>query len=186
MTIGLRSICAIAAFVYAAGYWALLGFIYRVVAAHDALHTPLHLRRHIMPVPALIRDSFFGQLVYYASGRRYFRHEEEKPGFVVPERYTNTRRESNSGDGSENATLSERRATSSEKPQSDKEKTKNQDVTVTERVDAGVDVTGTDRQLEEDVERGEVLKDDPNLVDWYGPDDPEHPFNVCILQTLSP
>ena len=130
-----------------------------------------------MPVLDLIRDSFVGQLVYYGSGRRYFQYEEEKPGFVVPSRFFASRRNSDSGDASENATLADKPLSATEQQQG--EKTKGGDVTVSEGVEADGEA-GTDgsvRQSGEDVERGTTVGDS-NLVDWYGPDDPEHPFNV--------
>ena len=34
-----------------------------------------------------LRDSFFGQCVYYASGRRLFAFPEDKPGYKAPDRY---------------------------------------------------------------------------------------------------
>ncbi|EKM61333.1 uncharacterized protein PHACADRAFT_111819 [Phanerochaete carnosa HHB-10118-sp] len=40
-----------------------------------------------MPVPAVVRDSFIGTVVYFASGQQYFRHPEEQPDFVLPEKY---------------------------------------------------------------------------------------------------
>ena len=33
------------------------------------------------------RDTFFGAIVYHASGKKVFQFEEEKPDFVVPERF---------------------------------------------------------------------------------------------------
>lgn len=60
-----------------------------------------------MPVPELIRDSFAGQLIYYVSGRRVFNYIEDRPDFVLPERYA--RRPPPSGTSSETATLTDRR-----------------------------------------------------------------------------
>lgn len=40
-----------------------------------------------MLVPAVVRDSFLGTLVYALSGRRVFRHPEELPNFVLPAKY---------------------------------------------------------------------------------------------------
>ena len=34
-----------------------------------------------------LRDSFMGQIIYHASGRKLLQYPEEKPGFVVPEQY---------------------------------------------------------------------------------------------------
>lgn len=35
----------------------------------------------------VVRESFVGQLIYIASGRRLFRYAEEQPDFVLPEQY---------------------------------------------------------------------------------------------------
>ncbi|KAI0339259.1 MFS general substrate transporter [Trametopsis cervina] len=35
----------------------------------------------------VVRESFFGQLVYHATGRRKFRYEEDMPDFVLPAKY---------------------------------------------------------------------------------------------------
>lgn len=34
-----------------------------------------------------LRDSFFGQCVYYASGHRLFAFAEDQPGYKIPDRY---------------------------------------------------------------------------------------------------
>ena len=36
---------------------------------------------------ALMRDTFFGQVVYMATGGKVFKHPEDRDDFVVPERY---------------------------------------------------------------------------------------------------
>ena len=35
----------------------------------------------------VFRDSFFGQIVRYATGNKYFKYPEEEPGFQIPEEY---------------------------------------------------------------------------------------------------
>ncbi|KAF7194201.1 Cycloheximide resistance protein [Pseudocercospora fuligena] len=35
----------------------------------------------------VFRDSFFGQIVRYVSGNKYFKYAEEEPGFQIPEEY---------------------------------------------------------------------------------------------------
>ena len=139
-----------------------------------------------MPVPDLIRDSFVGQLIYYTSGQRLFLYEEEKPGFMIPLRYCNRRRASDSGPASESATLAERTSTTIDKEKPNNGKVKNEDVIVAEREDAGVTVTATEarhkaRDVEKDAAEAGNQPQDPNIVDWYGPDDPECPFNVGHL-----
>ena len=175
-----------------------------------------------MSVPDLLRDSFFGRVVYYASGRRVFRYPEEKDGFVLPPRYAGvshhlpphsaqSRRSNSSARTSYSATLlEERRAvrpdtdvgtgpTLSEKPaevspnaltppnepQSEKgriiqvhqspnlprhESTAAEEVLHLHGRD-DEELGATERQFSEKAEN-------PYIVDWYGPDDPESPQNV--------
>ncbi|KAI5968164.1 uncharacterized protein KGF55_000011 [Candida pseudojiufengensis] len=40
-------------------------------------------------------DSFMGRTIYHLSGRRLFLHEEEKPGYVIPEKYLLTSKTAN-------------------------------------------------------------------------------------------
>jgi DHA1 family multidrug resistance protein-like MFS transporter len=123
-------------------------------------------------VSDLIRESFIGQFVYFASRRRVFQYAEEKPGFVVPERYT-TREKSRSRDGLSSPAAHARRseaATLVGDPNtgSDVEKAKSSKK-------QGVDAQTDGPRSEEDEEKWR------NTVDWYGPDDPEHPMNVSRL-----
>jgi MFS transporter, DHA1 family, multidrug resistance protein len=62
----------------------------------------------------VIRDSFFGQVVYYVSAGRLFRHPEDMPGFVLPEKYArliNTGRDSETSSQSNASTLTPRDST---------------------------------------------------------------------------
>ena len=36
-----------------------------------------------------IRDSFFGRIVYHVSGHKILGYKEEKPDYVIPEKYLN-------------------------------------------------------------------------------------------------
>ncbi|KAJ3538373.1 hypothetical protein NM688_g6530 [Phlebia brevispora] len=147
-----------------------------------------------MPVPDLIRESFVGQLIYNFSGKRYFQYAEERPGFVCPRRFDPARRASWTGPDSEAATLSEKKPIPEQK-QKEGEKDKNR-VSVAEREEGATDTQDPRSRSSSDPERGIAVSDekpDPNLVDWYGPDDPEHPmnwslrkrcfvtFNLCLL-----
>jgi MFS transporter, DHA1 family, multidrug resistance protein len=125
-------------------------------------------------VSDLIRESFVGQLIYLASRRRVFQYAEEKPGFVVPERYaprekTRSRAVSSSPSPgprrSEAATL-----VGDQNAGSDVEQGKTGKQGQNERSD--------EPRSEEDEEKWR------NTVDWYGPDDPEHPMNVSRLPSL--
>ena len=137
-----------------------------------------------MPVPDLVRDAFVGQLIYHASGKRCFRHREERPDFVVPAQYTTSRPASRSDGGSENATLDGGPSSppkDEQKAESSKEK--GGDVIVSEREDNERDTEDKEkRQKAGDVEVGTARVEgegaDTIIVDWYGPDDPDCPFNV--------
>ena len=50
----------------------------------------------------VVRESFIGQLIYYASGHRYFRYEEDMPDYILPEKYARLVRKS--GDPETNST----------------------------------------------------------------------------------
>ncbi|KAJ3528909.1 hypothetical protein NM688_g7930 [Phlebia brevispora] len=72
----------------------------------------------------LVRDSFIGQLIYYASGRRLLNYPEDRPDFVLPERYARASgmivgTSPPSGESSETATLNDGRRVSKivEKPE---------------------------------------------------------------------
>lgn len=39
-------------------------------------------------LPEPIRNSIFGRLVYHFSGKKLFRHRDELPDYVIPEKYT--------------------------------------------------------------------------------------------------
>ncbi|KAK4686128.1 MFS transporter, DHA1 family, multidrug resistance protein, partial [Tremellales sp. Uapishka_1] len=120
----------------------------------------------------------FGLLIYRASGGKYFSYPEERPGFEVPEKY---RRSGEKG---------EKRASSPKKKE--QQSSHNNDGT---SEDAAPGREGPRRSSSqatrvegEDVERGddepeaEDEKEDPNMVTWYGPDDPENPLNWRLLK----
>lgn len=136
-----------------------------------------------MPVPDLIRESFIGQVVYYASGKRYLQYAEERPGFVIPARYDLDRRASWAQLDSDNNTLDDKKPAAGQTV--DVNKSEKPDVTVTENAetDAAPSRDPPTRTSNGDTERGTVPDEmvDPNVVDWYGPDDPECPFNVRYL-----
>lgn len=144
-----------------------------------------------MPVPDLIRDSFFGQLVYHGSRRRLFQYLEERPDFILPARYDQTGRTSVSGPESESATIADGSTGNAEKREP-KGNSKS-DVAVSERAETGSTTSSGDqgRSSREDTEKGgsvqveEKTDIDPNLVDWYGPTDPERPYNVRLMSQLA-
>ncbi|KAK9239915.1 major facilitator superfamily domain-containing protein [Lipomyces kononenkoae] len=112
----------------------------------------------------IVRHSFFGELVHFASGGRLFQFPEQRPGFKFPVEEV---------DPLPDATVAP--------AESEKEKRLSEDADSSK---------GTTRRPE-DTEAGK----DANLVDWYGPDDPENPQNwstgrkifvmaqLCLLTT---
>ena len=48
-----------------------------------------HQRFHIQWLMSFIRDSFFGRLLYHVSGHKILGYKEEKPDYVIPEKYLN-------------------------------------------------------------------------------------------------
>lgn len=136
-----------------------------------------------MPVSDLIRESFIGQVVYYASGKRYFQYAEERPGFVVPARYDLDRRASWAQPDSDTNTLNDKKNGADQAGNGGKSEKRNVTVTENAETDAAPSRDLTTRTSNVDSERGTVADEqvDPNVVDWYGPDDPECPFNVRYL-----
>ena len=127
--------------------------------------------------------------MYYASGRRYFQYEEDRPGFVLPPRYDPARRASWVEPESDANTLGEKKSGSEQNAKAGASSGKGEkgNVTVTQTAEPEGTEAETPsaedaptRASESSTERGLAIdeKADPNIVDWYGPDDPECPFNV--------
>ncbi|GFZ49505.1 Caffeine resistance protein 5 [Saitozyma sp. JCM 24511] len=138
------------------------------------------------------RDSFIRQIIYFASGRKLLQHPEERPGFVVPDKYRPREKQARSPN---TASLSDAGADG---------------VGPVEKrrpVDAGagataaapgagaapgaagrdVETQSTSRESEASdrtvVEGNAPLsEEDGNIVTWYGPDDPENPKNWSLLK----
>ena len=132
-----------------------------------------------MSVPNAVRDSFVGTLVYHLSGRRAFRHPEEHPNFVLPERYgwpkqgLGDNSEVASQVGSDSATLADPRP--GEKAEARKQETAVATTDPPEEPTAPP-AAGADAEKGKSIENNAGT--DVLLVDWYGPDDPECPRNV--------
>ncbi|KAJ3532404.1 hypothetical protein NM688_g7428 [Phlebia brevispora] len=162
-----------------------------------------------MPVPDVIRDSLFGQIVHYASGRQLFQYPEEKPGFILPARY----RPPTSRSLSEDITPSHRSSrTAIVTAKSGDSTPRKAPVSIAESEVRGADSEDTAEPPQEstlaqeylhhptphevphDVEKAmsaildtqpaHAAHHDPNIVDWYGPDDPEAPSNVSRPMSL--
>lgn len=156
----------------------------------------------VMPAPDLFRASFVGQLIYYASGRKVLRYREEKPDFVVPERYlTPPSRRFSSTEQSDSVTIDDReRRTSTFK--TSKNEAVVHEVAAPPAVhspQAQESTVGREYLHHGDVEKAafagtaEGVPDkpeaepayDPYLVEWYGPDDIDNPYNVCCIARTS-
>jgi DHA1 family multidrug resistance protein-like MFS transporter len=119
----------------------------------------------------LFRESFVGQLIYALSRHKFFQYEEDKPGFVIPERYqpqqkTNPVRQSS------------QESSSSAQPRRSEARTLVDGAHDTEKgpkPSSGSDAAMKEKTRDEDEQKWR------NTVDWYGPDDPENPMNVSSI-----
>ena len=146
--------------------------------------------------PDLIRDSLVGQIIYRASGRKILQYPEERPGFVLPEKYGGS------------SSHSDQEAAWEDKDDKDGKK---RQYSVTEKaVEASGSHESTNNLPQEstvgreylhheehhphphDPEKGELATTEENtqvdheqdgtiIVDWYGSDDPECPLNVSVM-----
>lgn len=168
-----------------------------------------------------VRESFVGQLIYHASGRRIFRYDEDMPDFVLPEKYAklvNRTRDSEVAPDSEASTLAprgsistaldddqpeqSRRKSMSEKSQAQVQtiETPSADEDDGDARTSDVDVARTKQTMgpsttgAADPEKGNIAQveqrrveeeqENPYIVDWYGPNDPENPRNVRVWPFL--
>lgn len=145
-------------------------------------------------VPAVVRDSFIGTLVYFASGRRCFTHPEEQPDFVLPDKYSKTHQPAQQGDQLDASSQVDSNTATVAGPPS----REGRGPTQPEREEGpeGSQTAETSSQTTArpsfeygDLEKGEKSKikqkervteqpPDNEIVGWYGPDDPECPRNV--------
>lgn len=122
----------------------------------------------------LIRESVVGQLIYVISRHKFFQYEEDKPGFVVPERYQPQQKASPVRQSSQDSS-------NSTPPRRSEART---------LVDGAHDTEkGPKLNKESDMASKEKVRDEDeqkwrNTVDWYGPDDPENPVNVSLWSYL--
>ena len=145
-----------------------------------------------MPTSDLVRESFVGQLIYHLSGRRFLQYAEDRPDFELPEKYAVLSRNGNrtNGANSETATLVP------ESKQDEKSKRPESGVSVSTTTPEPIQsnrLTESNMAAQQanpptDVEKGKsnvihrkTEVDNPYLVDWYGPNDPEYPRNVRFI-----
>ena len=111
-----------------------------------------------MALHRFIRDSFWGRLAYHLSGHKIFAHKEEKPGYVVPEKYlVGFGAQSNEGKGSSSDSSSAIDANEKEADENDNP----------------VDSTESPEIKSQDI-----------IVEWDGPDDPDNPQNWPVYQKV--
>ena len=137
-----------------------------------------------MPALDIFRDSFVGQVIYFASGRRLLRYPEERPGYVLPSRYYRP-----------NLPLSDTSTACVPSPPAasvrgeDKE---SEPPPVVIPVEAAHTLPPDESVLAREYlhPHGDIEKSahigqhsDHNLVDWDGSDDPESPLNVRVCLT---
>ncbi|GJF00169.1 MFS general substrate transporter [Phanerochaete sordida] len=150
-----------------------------------------------MSVPDLLRDSFFGRIVYYASARRLFRHPEERPDFKLPPRYSVHMPGAAAAPRAESPAPSNRVSQAGTLAADDRRTSKGtilDDVTVNTAEHSEAHMPHRESTVAHEVlhlhphdaekatiaamEREEErVYDNPNIVDWYGPGDPECPEN---------
>uniref|UniRef100_A0A060T9K8 ARAD1D12694p n=1 Tax=Blastobotrys adeninivorans TaxID=409370 RepID=A0A060T9K8_BLAAD len=111
--------------------------------------------------PYLVRDSFFGRVVYHLSGKKLFNHPEEKPGYVIPEKYL-----------PQNSSVSAiEKKTQNSDSNLPLEQTNTRQSSITDGEGNIVDNSGIASIKDKELDDGEIL------VDWEGDDDPENPKN---------
>ncbi|EIN09356.1 MFS general substrate transporter [Punctularia strigosozonata HHB-11173 SS5] len=142
-----------------------------------------------MPVFDLVRESFLGQAVYYASRRRWLQYAEEKPGFELPARYRRAQdqqqdqqQQQQQQQQQHQSTLDVDRASSEGRSTRAPTLVDNTETARSKsRPVSGVDAEKQQVAYRESTKPEEVeMWDDPQwlrTVDWYGPDDPECPMN---------
>ncbi|KAJ3528910.1 hypothetical protein NM688_g7929 [Phlebia brevispora] len=167
-----------------------------------------------MPVPDLIRDSFVGQLIYYGSGRRYFRYPEDRPEFLLPVRYTEAYRARHAAtipppfqaNGDSNETSRPASVVRQENKDNASNKQRFSVIEGTAEGEAEGTAENEDERPQEstlaheylhsppihDVEKAKFIAEEharleaahlnPNIVEWYGPDDPECPLNWSLFK----
>lgn len=141
-----------------------------------------------MPVPAVVRDSFLGTLVYFLSERRLFRHPEERPDFVLPEKYAKACQDLPTQQGGDSDASSQTRSDAatvvdssrSERDSDGNNRTAETSSQTTARPSS--DNVDLEKGQKGKVSQKETVTEDNNIVDWYGPDDPECPRNWSFFK----
>ena len=149
-----------------------------------------------MPVSEVVRDSFVGQIIYHASGRRLLNYLEDRPDFILPEKFRGPRRDveaPNSDANSDTATLADRRKSD----KADEANVEKRPVSVVvQRAELEESTVGQEilrsptreiekgKLAEEQARRAEEDQENPFIVTWYTHDDPENPQNVSLFPLI--
>ena len=141
-----------------------------------------------MPFSDILRETIVGQAVNSLSKGRLLPYPEERPDFVVPERFRLASAKGTSKNLSPEATLVPQSATTPSRlpgshPLTDKTHSKDQetltDATAHHAVEKATHAAGDKIQGEKQDSQGNNAAaqdlEDPYLVGWYSDDDPENP-----------
>lgn len=146
----------------------------------------------------LLRDSMFGRVVYYASGRRLFQHPEDRPDFILPPRYAVHLSTSGSLTNRSAGPAQSDRPLKSEPYSEDKKTSKGAEFDggiVKSAEKSGFHMPHRESTMAQEVlhvhprdeekadlaameEEEKRVYENPDIVDWYSPDDPECPESV--------
>lgn len=136
-----------------------------------------------------ITNSAFGNILNFLSNHKLFPYPEEKPGFIVPDRYlisssSSSRRRSSVVSKSNTYMLEKKNS----KNNSVDERPTNE---ITTEV-SSMPINSIDIDLEKGSKIDEITENDSDyiVVDWYGENDPENPqnwsdFKVCWIIGLT-
>ncbi|KAK9474971.1 major facilitator superfamily domain-containing protein [Dipodascopsis tothii] len=126
----------------------------------------------------ILRDSFFGQVVYYASSHKIFRYAEDQPDYVIPAKYL--------GDSGRTSSVSTEVTTAAQEKPDDAAShsiagSAQSEATIQTQTPVAAADLEKNAEPEGDIAYQEAHDTDvPEgkiVVDWDGPDDPLNPYN---------
>ncbi|KAL1745321.1 major facilitator superfamily domain-containing protein [Schizophyllum fasciatum] len=124
---------------------------------------------------SLIQESTLGHIIYYGFGRRYLQHREDFDSFEVPAHYLSEKAHTDEPEPP-------RPAVGSHDPHPHRQSAASDEETV---IGEPLHEKGEVRKPEEGVQPFAPSgghEHDPNLVTWYGPDDPANPLNWSVAK----
>ncbi|KAI5959314.1 FLR1 [Candida pseudojiufengensis] len=129
---------------------------------------------------AFLNDSFMGRIIYHLSGRKLFLHNDEKPGYVIPEKYllrTDGANEINEKTTKENEDTQVNTTTNTNKINDSSESSDLNQVKSNKSSDSTVGTINSPIEKDKDQVDETKPKNDYIIVTWDGDDDPENPLN---------